>query len=63
MHKIKIGMADAGLQASAAPAPPVPLALQQPVQQVQQIPHLNWSHLNQNFQENQRKMQKHTCSE
>ena len=36
-------MADAGLQAPNSPAPPIPQALQQPVQQAQQMSYLNWS--------------------
>ena len=37
-------MGDAGLQARDAPTPPAPQALQQPKQQAQQIPPLNWLH-------------------
>ena len=44
-------MADAGLQAPDIPAPPVPQALQQPVQQAQQILHLNLSHFKPEFSE------------
>ena len=52
-------MAEAGLQAPDIPAPsPPPQAPQQSAQQAQKIVHLNWSHSNQNFQENQKKMQK-----
>ena len=36
-------MVDAGPQALAVPAPQAP-QLQQPTQQVQHIPQLNWSH-------------------
>ena len=42
-------MADTGLQAPDVPAPTVPQALQQPVQQAQQILHLNWSHFKPEF--------------
>ena len=55
-------MTDAGPQAPAAPAPQGPQALQQPAQQAQCVPQLNWPHLSQNFQENQ-KIQRHICSE
>ena len=68
-------MADARLP--APPGPPAPELPQQPLQPVQphvldqpvptqQIQHmaqLNWSHLSQNFQESQKKMQKYICLE
>ena len=55
-------MADTAMPAPAIPAPQAPQAPQapkQPAQQAQHKPQLNWSHLNQNFQENQKKMQRH----
>ena len=42
-------MANTGLQAPALPAPPSPSALQQPEQQAQHIPQLNWSHFKPEF--------------
>ena len=45
-------MAEAGLQVPDIPAPLSLPAQQQPTQQAQQIVHLNWSYLSQNFQEN-----------
>ena len=42
-------MVDAGLQAPAAPAPQAPQALQQPAEQAQNIPQLNWSHFKADF--------------
>ena len=42
-------MAEAGLQVPDIPAPPAPQALQQPVKQVQQRPHLNLSHFKPEF--------------
>ena len=42
-------MADAGPQASAVPASQAPQALQQPTQQAQHIPQLNWSHFKPEF--------------
>ena len=42
-------MADAGMEAPDAPAPIVPQTLQQPIQQAQQLPHLNWSHFKPKF--------------
>ena len=42
-------MAEAGLQAPDIPVPTAPKALQQPVQQVQQMPHLNWSYFKPEF--------------
>ena len=56
-------MAGAGLQAPAVPAPQAPQALQQPAQQAQHVPQLNWSHFKPEFQESQKKMQKHPYSE
>ena len=38
-------MADIGPQAPAVPASQSPQALQQPAQQAQHIPQLNWSHV------------------
>ena len=51
-------MAHAGLQAPDIPATPTPHALQQPIQQVQQMPHLNWSQFKPEFSENLKKVQK-----
>ena len=56
-------MAEARPQAPDIPASPAPQALQQPIQQAQQIPHLTGHILSQNFQENQKKMQKLTYLE
>ena len=42
-------MAEGGPHAPDIPAPPGPLAWQQPAQQVQQMPHLNWSHFKPEF--------------
>ena len=42
-------MAEAGLHTPGIPAPPLPQALQQPVQQVQQMPHLNWPYFKPKF--------------
>ena len=42
-------MAEAGLQAPDIPVPPAPQDLQQPTQQAQQMPHLNWSHFKPDF--------------
>ena len=42
-------MPEAGLQAQDIPGPPAPQAQQQPTQQSQQIPHLNWSHFKPEF--------------
>ena len=53
-------MAGAGLQAPAVPASQAPQALQQ---STQHAPQLNWSHFKPEFQESQKKMQKHTYSE
>ena len=63
-------MAEPGLQVQGVPAPPPPQAQAgqqgpqqqeqhaQPAQQGQQIIHLNWPILNQNFWQNLKKMQK-----
>ena len=42
-------MVEAGSQAQNIPAPPAPQTQQQPTQQVQQQPHLNWSHFKPEF--------------
>ena len=42
-------MADAGPKAPALSPPQVPQALQQPAQQAQHIPQLNWSHFKPKF--------------
>ena len=58
---LQVTQAPQALQALEQPLqPPVP---NQPIptQQMQHVPQLNWLHLNQNFQENQKKMQKHIC--
>ena len=44
-----MNMADAGLQIPDASAHPAPQALQQPLQQTQQMPHLNWLHFKPEF--------------
>ena len=42
-------MAETGLQTPDIPVPPAPQTQQQPTQQVQQIPHLNWSYFKPGF--------------
>ena len=42
-------MADAGPQAQAVPTPQAPQVLQQPTQQAQHIPQINWSHIKPEF--------------
>ena len=52
-------MADAGPQAPAVLASQTPQALQQPAQQAQHAPQLNWSFLSLSSWESQKKMQRH----
>ena len=52
------------LQAPQQPLQPVQLPVPNkpiPTQQKQHISQSNWSHLRQNFQESQKKIQKHIC--